>query len=207
MRLDLAKKKIKNTQNSETEDGVALSTLGEKLKSSNPELVEHFEAIKSMELSVPRLVQVIEDLLPYPWEDSALFEGGIKLTAQGFYNEAIAVFHDVLRISPNAYPAYHLLGHVYMALGNRKEEIENYRKAARLKPNYPQIYIDLGTAYWMQGKEKKSYAAFKKIVPMAPEFAIADYWLTFIFDRLGRNRDVYEAVSYTHLTLPTSDLV
>ena len=192
MRLDLAKKKIKNTQNSETEGGVALSTLGEKIKSSNPELAEHFEAIKSMELSVPRLVQVIEDLLPYPWEDWALFEGGIKLTAQGFYNEAIAVFHDVLRISPNAYPAYHLLGHVYMALGNRKEEIENYRKAARLKPNYPQIYIDLGTAYWMQGKEKKSYAAFKKIVPMAPEFAIADYWLTFIFDRLGRNRDVYE---------------
>ena len=188
----MAKKKVKNTQNLETEGGVALSTLGEKLKSSNPELVEHFEAIKSMELSVPRLVQVIEDLLPYPWEDSALFEGGIKLTAQGFYNEAIAVFHDVLRISPNAYPAYHLLGHVYMALGNRKEEIENYRKAARLKPNYPQIYIDLGTAYWMQGKEKKSYAAFKKIVPMAPEFAIADYWLTFIFDRLGRNRDVYE---------------
>ena len=188
----MAKKKIKNTQNLEADGGVALSTLGEKIKSSNPELAEHFEAIKSMELSVPRLVQVIEDLLPYPWEDLALFEGGIKLTAQGFYNEAIAVFHDVLRISPNAYPAYHLLGHVYMALGNRKEEIENYRKAARLKPNYPQIYIDLGTAYWMQGKEKKSYAAFKKIVPMAPEFAIADYWLTFIFDRLGRNRDVYE---------------
>jgi len=190
--LGLSKKKIKNTQSSETEAGVALSTLGEKIKSSNPELAEHFEAIKSMELSVPRLVEVIEDLLPYPWEDSALFEGGIKLTAQGFYTEAIAVFHDVLQISPNAYPAYHLLGHVYMALGNRKEEIENYRKAARLKPNYPQIYIDLGTAYWMQGKEKKSYAAFKKIVPMAPDFAIADYWLTFIFDRLGRNRDVYE---------------
>ena len=104
----MAKKKIKNTQNPETDGGVALSTLGEKIKSSNPELAEHFEAIKSMELSVPRLVQVIEDLLPYPWEDSALFEGGIKLTAQGFYNEAIAVFHDVLRISPNAYPAYHL---------------------------------------------------------------------------------------------------
>lgn len=27
---------------------------------------------------------------------------------------------------------------------------------------------------------------------MAPDFAVADYWLTFIFDRLGRNRDVYE---------------
>lgn len=192
MRFSLAKNKAKKKQDLETGNGIALSTLGENLKTSNPELAEHFEAIKSRELSVPRLVQVIEDLLPYPWEDPALFEGGIKLTAQGFYNEAIAVFRDVLRINPNAYPAYHLLGHVYMALGNRKEEIENYRKAARLKPNYPQIYIDLGTACWIQGKEKKSCAAFKKIVPMAPDFAIADYWLTFIFDRLGRNRDVYE---------------
>ena len=192
MRLILGKNKTKIIKNPETETGVPLSTVGDELKNSNPELAEHFEAIKNIELSVPRLVQVIEDLLPYPWEDSALFEGGIKLTAQGFYNEAIAVFLDVLQISPNAYPAYHLLGHIYMALGNRKQEVENYRKAARLKPNYPQIYIDLGTAYWMQGKEKKSYAAFKKIVPMAPDFAIADYWLTFIFDRLGRNRDVYE---------------
>ncbi|MBT5469271.1 MAG: tetratricopeptide repeat protein [Nitrospina sp.] len=188
----MAKNKVKKSLGKTGAGGVALSTLGEKLKSSNPEVAEHFEAIQSMELSVPRLVQVIEDLLPYPWEDRALFEEGIKLTAQGFYKEAIAVLGDVLRVSPNAYPVYHLLGHIYMALGNRKEEIENYRKAARLKPNYPQIYIDLGTAYWMQGKEKKSYAAFKKIIPMAPDFAIADYWLTFIFDRLGRNRDVYE---------------
>jgi len=190
--LVLVKKKTKIVKNPEIEIGIPLSTLGDELKNSNPALAAHFEAIKNIELSVPRLVQVIEDLLPYPWEDPALFEGGIKLTAQGFYNEAIAVFRDVLRISPNAYPAYHLLGHIYMALGNRKQEVENYRKAARLKPNYPQIYIDLGTAYWMQGKQKKSYAAFKKIVPMAPDFAIADYWLTFIFDRLGRNRDVYE---------------
>ena len=27
---------------------------------------------------------------------------------------------------------------------------------------------------------------------MAPDFAVADYWLTFIFDRLGRNRDIYQ---------------
>ena len=189
---ELAKNKTLKKKDRSVSDSVALSTLGEKLKSSNPKVAEHFEAIKGMELSVPRLVQVVEDLLPYPWEDPELFEEGIKLTAEGFYNEAIAVLKDVLRLSPNAYPAYHLLGHVYMALDNRKEEIENYRKAARLKPNYPQIYIDLGTAYWIQGKEKKSYAAFKKIVPMAQDFAIADYWLTFIFDRLGRNRDVYE---------------
>ncbi len=50
-----------------------LSTLGEKLKGSDPELVERFEAIQGVELTVPRLVQVIEDLLPYPWDDIELF--------------------------------------------------------------------------------------------------------------------------------------
>jgi tetratricopeptide (TPR) repeat protein len=169
-----------------------LSTLGEKLKSSNPKLVERFEAIQGVELTVPRLVQVIEDLLPYPWDDIELFEEAVKLTAEGFYWEAVGVCHDVLHLSPNAYPVYHLLGHVYGAMGNGKEEIEHYRKAVRLKPNYPQIYFDLGTAYWVSGKEKKSLAVLKKTIPMAPDFAVADYWLTFIFDRLGRNRDRYQ---------------
>jgi len=141
---------------------------------------------------VPRLVQVIEDLLPYPWDDIDLFEEAIKLTAQGFYWEAVGVCHDVLHLSPNAYPVHHLLGHIYGAMGNAREEIEHYRKAVRLKPNYPQIYFDLGTAYWVSGKEKKSLAALKKTIPMAADFAVADYWLTFIFDRLGRNRDQHQ---------------
>ncbi len=166
-----------------------LSTLKEKLTSSNPELVERFEAIQGIELTVPRLVQVIADLLPYPWDDFALFEEAVKLTAQGFYWEAVGVCHDVLHLSPNAYPAHHLLGHIYGAMGNAREEIEHYRKAVRLKPNYPQIYFDLGAAYWVSGKQKKSIAALKKTIPMAADFAVADYWLTFIFDRLGRNRD------------------
>jgi tetratricopeptide (TPR) repeat protein len=182
-------KKVHSSRESKNE---SLSTLGEKLKTSNPLLVERFEAIQGVELTVPRLVQVIEDILPYPWDDIELFEEAVKLTAEGFYWEAVGVCHDVLHLSPNAYPVFHLLGHVYGAMGNTKEEIEHYRKAVRLKPNYPQIYFDLGTAYWISGKEKKALSVLKKTIPMAPDFAVADYWLTFIFDRLGRNRDRYQ---------------
>ncbi|MBC8287795.1 MAG: tetratricopeptide repeat protein [Nitrospinae bacterium] len=188
----MAKKKIKKKQELSSFKSAGLSTLGEKLKSSNPDLVERFEAIQGVELTVPRLVQVMEDLLPYPWDDIELFEEAIKLTAQGFYGEAVAVCGDVLRLNPTAYPAYHLLGHIFGAMGNHREEIEHYRKAVRLKPNYPQIYFDLATAYWISGKEKKSFTALKNTIPMAPDFAVADYWLTFIFDRLGRNRDIYQ---------------
>ena len=106
----MAKKKSKIKQELSSFSGEGLATLGEKLKSSNPDLVERFEAIQGIELTVPRLVQVMEDLLPYPWGDIELFEEAIKLTAQGFYGEAVAVCGDVLRLSPNAYPAYHLLG-------------------------------------------------------------------------------------------------
>ena len=112
MRQGLVKKKQERSSNK----SVGLSTLGEKLKSSNPDLAERFEAIQSVELTVPRLVQVMEDLLPYPWDDIELFEEAIKLTAQGFYGEAVAVCGDVLRVSPNAYPAYHLLGHVPLSV-------------------------------------------------------------------------------------------
>jgi tetratricopeptide (TPR) repeat protein len=194
MRRGLGKKNIKKKQNLSSFNGRAkgLSTLGEKLKNSNPDLVERFEAIQGIELTVPRLVQVIEDLLPYPWDDVELFEEAIKLTAQGFYAEAVAVCGDVLRLNPTAYPVYHLLGHIFGAMGNHREEIEHYRKAVRLKPNYPQIYFDLATAYWISGKEKKSFKALKKTIPMASDFAVADYWLTFIFDRLGRNRNIYQ---------------
>ena len=164
MRCGLGKRKTRKKQDRSpfNSGSKGLFTLGEKLRGSNPELVERFEAIQGVELTVPRLVQVIEDLLPDPWDDINLFEEAIKLTAQGFYWEAVGVCNDVLHLSPNAYPVYHLLGHIYGAMGNAREEIEHYRKAVRLKPNYPQIYFDLGTAYWVSGKEKKSLAALKK---------------------------------------------
>ena len=68
---------VKKKQESSSNKSVGLSTLGEKLKSNNPDIVERFEAIQSVELTVPRLVQVMEDLLPYPWDDIELFEEAI----------------------------------------------------------------------------------------------------------------------------------
>ena len=67
----MAKNKTREKKDRSVSSGPALSTLGENLKSSNPKVAEHFEAIKGIELSVPRLVQVVEDLLPYPWQDQS----------------------------------------------------------------------------------------------------------------------------------------
>ena len=92
MRCGLGKKKTRKKQDHSpfNSGGKGLFTLGEKLRGSNPELVERFEAIQGVELTVPRLVQVIEDLLPYPWDDINLFEEAIKLTPRDFIGKRLA---------------------------------------------------------------------------------------------------------------------
>ena len=162
-----------------------MSTLGEQLQKKNPELMKRFEALQEPESPFARQVEVVSDLLSYPWDDSSLFEEGIRLTVQGQFQEAKNTFERVLHQYPDAYPAYHLLGHVCGCLQNYKDETENYRKAIKIHPNYPQVYFNLGEAYWLQGREKKAFEAFKKGAPLAPDFAVADYWLSFTHQRMG----------------------
>jgi len=165
-----------------------LSTLGEALAEKDPALVRRFEVYQQTAPQVDRLIEVTSDILNFPWQDPTLFEEGIELTAQHRYGEAAAVFQEVLQKWPEAYPAYHMLGHVFGCLENYKEEVECYRKAIKIRPGYPQAYYNLAMAYWLSGKEKKALAALRQAVPLASDFAVADYWLDFVFNKLGRGK-------------------
>ncbi|MCH8157953.1 MAG: tetratricopeptide repeat protein, partial [Nitrospinae bacterium] len=102
------------------------------------------------------------------------------------FEEALAALNGVLQMSPDASPAHHLLGHVYGCLKNHREEVECYRRAMKLRSDYPHIHYSLGVAYWLLGREKKAMSAFHRAVPLAPEFSVAEFWLTFTFERLKR---------------------
>jgi len=167
-------------------DKASLSTLGDALRQQNPQLVRRFEVFQERAKHTTRLIQVTHDLLPYDWDDSSLFEIGVDIASEGRYAEAIAVFQQVLDRYPSAYPALHLLGHVFGCQQNYRNEAESYRKIIKAGANYPQIYLSLGMAYWIQGKEKKALEAFIRAIPLAEEFAVVDYWFTFSIDRLHR---------------------
>lgn len=166
-----------------------LSTLAERVREKNPELMKKIEGFRRAEDPVKRVVQVLNDLFPYRWVDGAAFAEAVKLSVQGNYQDAINLLSEVLRYDPGAYPAHHLAGYWFGCLGDGKQEIDYYKKAIKLNPACPQVYYDLGVSYATQGREKKAFTAFKQTVPLAPEFAVADYWFTFSFDRLGRYRD------------------
>ncbi len=161
-----------------------LSTLGERLSEKSPEMLKKMAGIKGPDRSFERQLQILDDLLPYPWKDYEAFKEAVKLGLDREYEDAIALLRAVLRFDPGGYPAFHLMGCFYNGLGDFKQEVDCYRKAIKIRPDYPQAYYELGIAYWLVGNERKSFAAFKRAVPLAPEFAVADYWLTFRFDWL-----------------------
>ena len=180
------KKKLKNGDQFSNEPSyTALSTLGEALEQTHPEMVRKIQSLQGSFTPVDRLVTVVHDLLPFNWEDPELFEEGVRLLINEQYEKGKEVFQEVVRFNPDAYPAYHLLGHVFGSIKNHKEEIEHYRKAIKIRSDYPQIYYSLAVAYWRMGKEKKAFATLQQAASLTQEFAVADYWLTFIFDRLG----------------------
>ena len=163
-----------------------LSTIGEALRVLDPDMAMRFRALQGIDSPVERVMEVIFDLFPYAWKDTELLGEGLLHIFACEFEEAIEVLKGTLQMNPDAYPAYHLLGHVYGCLKDYKEEIECYRKALKLRSDYPHLHYSLGVAYWLIGREKKAMNCFSNAVPMAPEFTVPEFWLTFTFERLKR---------------------
>ncbi len=185
----MKKRKTRNSELVFSSGDEALSTLGEELRQKYPEMAEKFERLQGSDPVVRRLVDTVRDLMPYEWQDSEQFYQGAMFCVRGHYLGALGVFSEILDEAPEAYPVYHLLGYVCGSMGKYKMEVDYYRKAIKVKPDYPQVYYDLALAYWMLGKENKAYAAMKRGVAVNQDFAVADHWLTFASDNLGRYKD------------------
>ena len=179
--------KNKKYSSREEASGVGgLSTIGEALRELNPSMAMRFKALQGVESPVERVMEVIFDLFPYAWRDTELLGEAILHVFACEFEEAAETLKGTLQMSPDAYPAYHLLGHVYGCMKDYKEEIECYRKALKLRNDYPHLYYSLGISYWLTGRERKAMTAFHTAVPMAPAFSVPEFWLTFTFERLKR---------------------
>lgn len=187
----MKKKANKNQEAQGSRSGyVSLAEFGDALRKKNPDMMKKVEAFQSSDKSLLKIIDVIYDLFPYSWDDPELFEQGVEQIYSGHYSAAIESFKEVLRQRPDCYPACHLMGVAYGYQKNYKQEIECYRKTVKIRPDYPQVYFNVALVYWFQGKEKKAFAEFKRAVPLALNFAVAEFWLNFTLERLGRSRAV-----------------
>ena len=179
------KNKKKSTSKKPFSEG-GLSTIGEALRELAPDMAIRFKALQGVESPAEWVMEVIFDLFPYAWKDTELLGEAILNIFACEFEEAVEALKGAIEMSPDAYPAYHLLGHVYGCMGNYKEEIECYRKIIKLRSGYPHLYYSFGMSYWLAGREKKAMAAFHTAIPMASEFAVPEFWFAFTFEKLNR---------------------
>ena len=144
----------------------------------------------------------------YPKHAEAYEALGVFLAKQDKLDEAIALMKRLTEINPQEIMAHTNLSVYYMKQG-RIEDAEN-EKAEATALQFEQA-VEKNMAKKLKKKEEEQkkkemeerIEMFKKVLEIDPVDQVANFGLGSIYLEKGR----YEAVSYTHLTLPTSELV
>jgi len=101
------------------------------------------------------------------------------------YGVAIDQCRKALRIKPDLYEAYNLMGIAQRRMGEPARAIDSYKEALKINPAYCRIYYNLGIAYMKLGDMSRAESAYKKAVAGIPH--LADAWnnLGFIYFEQG----------------------
>src|ERR671935_249728 len=100
---------------------------------------------------------------------------GQQLFEQQRYNEALAVYRELIRQERANADAHYSLGIVYERLGQDKAAIDAYREVIRLQPNDAETYANLGIVYGRMGQHDQAAAAYRELVRLKPTEATAHY--------------------------------
>ncbi|HOC57718.1 MAG TPA: tetratricopeptide repeat protein [Verrucomicrobiota bacterium] len=136
------------------------------------------------------------------WRDSeALFRHALEVTRdnwlahnnlagalskKGRVDEAIAQYHEVLRLKPDDAETHKNLGGAFAMKGQLDQAIAQYHEAIRLKPDDAEAHTNLGSALAMKGRIDDALAQYQEAIRLKPDHAIAHLNLGNVFKQLGR---------------------
>ena len=83
------------------------------------------------------------------WLQNAI---GEILFQQKKFDEAIKMFHQIIKMKPNDAEVWYNLGNAFLEQQNWEEAITAFRKLIEIKPNIVDAWRYLGYALWKQGK-------------------------------------------------------
>jgi len=88
---------------------------------------------------------------------------GNELSAQKKFEEAIAVYLDLIAKNPDAYVLYKNVGNCYFELQKYDQAEEYYRKIFEKEPDNPEIMLLIGNCYSNRGENDKAMQWYSKI--------------------------------------------
>ena len=113
----------------------------------------------------------------------------------GRYDDAIAAYHEALRINPEDANAWNNLGIAYRKLGRPDDAVAAYREALRINPEDAEAWYNLGIAYYNLSRDDDAIAAYREALRINSEFAEA-------WDNLGSAYDNLGSLRRCHCRLP-----
>ena len=113
------------------------------------------------------------------------YNQGVSLQQQGKLEEAIAQYHEAIRLNPDLAVAHLNLGAALAATGKREEAIIAYKQAIALEPTLPEAYYNLANALAQQGSLEEAIAQYHQAIRINPQYAKAYYNLGNVFAQQG----------------------
>ena len=114
---------------------------------------------------------------------------GLLLAGRGQTGEAIAEYHEILRIDPGYQEAHNNLGLSLAQLRRTGDAIAEYREALRIDPEYPEGHNNLGAALVQQGRIDEAIAEYREALRINPNYAPAHNNLGIVLAQQGRSRE------------------
>ncbi|HUY90073.1 MAG TPA: tetratricopeptide repeat protein [Pirellulales bacterium] len=98
---------------------------------------------------------------------------GVMLAERGGLDEAITLFRQALRYSPEFAEAHNNLGNALRQRGDHDTAAEHLRRALVLQPQYAEAHHNLGIVFASQRQHEKAIESFRVVIELKPDFAAA----------------------------------
>jgi len=126
-------------------------------------------------------------------EPAALFSYALALKRAGLYDEALTVYHRLLRLNPDTQAsAYVNIGNVYVGLNNMEEALQSYQRRSNLRPLASAYYnlsavsrelldYEKGNEYYRKALEidRDAVSRYQAVAARTPNRIVADETLSY----------------------------
>ena len=110
---------------------------------------------------------------PQPNDAKRLLALGNQSIAQGDYDEAIAIFQDLIKLSPGHAIALNNLGAALFKVGRYKEAEDCFQQAIKVAADYADPHSNLGNLLLMRGDFADAERSFRYALKINPRFVDA----------------------------------
>jgi Tfp pilus assembly protein PilF len=145
----------------------------------------------------PKLNRYLEAVNRNPSDPQVRYELGQYYYQRHIYDKAAEQLQMVIQLRPNDVNPYHVLGDIYMMMGDKQKALDVWKQPTIFAPNAPAAFNKYGIGLQGVGRYDEALAAFKTAVQLNPYFEEAYFHLGECYEALNRPQDAIDSYDQT----------